>query len=607
MTRKKCFLLLLLSLCQFALGQMDTIHLKHVIISDTQLNRFSKSKTTTTFTDSIVQKNAASLTSLLNYNSTIYFKENGLGMVSSPSFRGTTAQQTAVIWNGININSQLNGQTDFNTIVSNNYNSIVVRAGGGSSIYGSSAIGGSIHLNNSVEFKKQFSNQFFASYGSFNTLNANYKFIASDVKWSSQIVVSRNSSDNDYPYLNTNLKNENGQFYNTSLNAILGYKINPKSHLKFYSQWYDGERNFSGTLAAPSKSKYTDLNFRNLAELMVEHNAFVSTVKAAYLSEKYQYFEDKDQPNFSFGKAETALLKYDLLYRFSQKITFNTLFDYTHTKGFGSDLNENRRGVFSSVFLMKHQLLNQLSYEINFRKEVTNNYESPFLYSIGLHYNATKYYHLKFNYSKNFRIPTFNDLYWQQGGNPDLKPETAHQFELSQEIKLKNTSLSVTGFYNSLTDLISWKPNEMGLWQPINTEKVTAYGLEANLNYKRKLNSNHSIELGTNYSYTISENEQTQKQLIYVPYHKMTASVAYSYKKITFYSNYLFNGQVFTSLDNGYKLKEYTVVNSGIEYDVFKKCTLGFRVQNVFNENYQSVAQRPFPGRNYTLNFNINL
>lgn len=607
MTRKKGFLLLLLMLCQFALGQMDTIHLKHVIISDSQLHRFSKSKTTITFADSIVQKNAASLASLLNYNSTIYFKENGLGMVASPSFRGTTAQQTAVIWNGININSQLNGQTDFNTIVSNNYNSIVVRAGGGSSIYGSSAIGGSIHLNNSVEFKKQLSNHLFASYGSFNTLNANYKFIASDVKWSSQVVISRNSSDNDYPYLNTNLKNENGQFKNTSLNAILGYKFNPKSHLKFYSQWYDGERNFSGTLAAPSKSKYTDLNFRNLAEFMVEHHAFVSSVKAAYLSEKYQYFEDKDQPNFSFGKAESALLKYDLLYRLSQKITFNTLLDYTHTKGFGSDLNENKRGVFSSVFLMKHQLLNQLSYEINFRKEVANNYESPFLYSLGLHYNATKNYHLKFNYSKNFRIPTFNDLYWQQGGNSNLRPETAHQFELSQEIKLKNTSLSVTGFYNSLTDLISWKPNDTGLWQPINTEKVTAYGLETNLNYKRKLNSNHTIELVANYAYTISENEQTQKQLIYVPYHKMTASVAYSYKKITFYSNYLFNGQVFTSLDNVYKLKEYNVVNCGIEYDVSKQCTLGFRMQNAFNENYQSVAQRPFPGRNYTLNFNINL
>lgn len=607
MTGKKGFLLVLMMLCQFALGQMDTIHLKQVILSDAQLHRFSKSKTTTTFTDSIVRKSSSSLTSLLNYNSTIYFKENGLEMVSSPSFRGTTAQQTAVIWNGININSQLNGQTDFNTIVSTNYNSIVVRAGGGSSIYGSSAIGGSIHLNNSVEFKKQLSNQFFVQYGSFNTLNANYTFIASNDQWSSQIAISRNSSDNDYPYLETNLKNENGQFYNTSLNAILGYQFNSKSQLKFYSQWYDGERNFSGTLATPSKSKYTDLNFRNLAELKVEHNAFVSTVKAAYLSENYQYFEDKDQPNFSFGKAETALLKYDLLYRFSKKITFNTLVDYTHTKGFGSDLNENKRGVFSSVFLMKHQLLNQLSYEINFRKEITDNYQSPFLYSLGLHYNVTKNYHLKFNYSKNFRIPTFNDLYWQQGGNPNLRPEDAHQLELNQEVKFHKFLFSITGFYNSLTNLISWKPNDSGLWQPINTDKVKSYGVETHLNYKNKFGVNHSLEIGAIYAYTVSENEFTKKQLIYVPYHKLTTSAAYCFKKLTLYGNYLFNGQVYTSLDNAYKLKEYNVVNCGIEYDATQKTTFGCRMQNAFNENYQSVAQRPFPGRNYTLYIKLNL
>ena len=606
MTRKKGLLLLVLMVCQFTLGQMDTIHLRHIVISDTQLNHFSKTKVITTLTDSIIKRSSPSLTSLLNYNSTIFFKENGLGMVASPSFRGTTAQQTAVIWNGININSQFNGQTDFNTILGSNYNSVVVRPGGGSAIYGSSAIGGSIHLNNLVEFKKETSHHFLVQYGSFNTLNTNYKFLNSTTKWNSQIALSRNSSDNDYPYLDSYLKNENGQYHQTSLNAVLGYKINAQSHLKFYSEWYDGDRNFSGTLVAPSKSKYTDFNFRNLVELRVAHSSFVSTVKAAYLSEKYQYFEDKDSPNFSHGKAETALFKYDSWYHFSNKIIFNSLVDFTHTKGFGSDLNENKRSIFSGVFLMKHQLFSKLGYEINFRKEVTHNYQSPFLYAIGLKYNPTPNYHLKLNYSKNFRIPTFNDLYWQQGGNPNLNPEKASQFELNQEFIRKNTSFSFTGFYNLLTNLISWKPNANGFWQPINTDKVKAYGIEAGVNHKQKLSLNHSLEIVANYAYTVSENQLTKKQLIYVPYHKITASIAYYYKRFTYSMNYLFNGQVFTSLDNLYQLKEYTVVNSGIEYDLFKNYKLGFRVQNVFNENYQSVSYRPFPGRNYTLNLNIN-
>ena len=607
MTLRKLLTLLLLFMCQFILGQIDSIVLNEVNVTDSQLKKFSNSKSILKINDSVIFKSRSSLTSLLNFNSSIYFKENGLGMVSSPSFRGTTAQQTAVIWNGININSQLNGQTDFNTLNSSNYNSITIRAGGGSSIYGSSAIGGSIHLNNDFNFENEFSNNLYLRYGSFNSLNVDYLFKASTKKISSQFSVSRNSSDNDFDYLGTNKKNENGQFYNTSASFNFGYKLNATNFIKFYNQIFDGERHFSGTLAAGSKSKYLDFNTRNLLEYSNFYKNTISNVRLAYLTEKYNYFEDKDLNNFSYGKSETAIAKYDFSYQLNKKINFNTLIDYTQTMGFGSDLKENKRQIVSGIFLMKHQLTDAFLYELNFRNEITSNYKSPVLYAFGTNYKVSKIYTSKFNFSKNFRIPTFNDLYYQPGGNENLKPESAYQLDCIQEITVKNFTISISGFYNKITDMISWKPNDSGLWQPINTNKVKTYGVETHLRYDKQINKNQAIQFVANYGYTISENEMTKKQLIYVPYHKLTSSVAYIYKIITFYSNYLFNGQVFTSFDNKYKLKEYNVVNLGIEYQFLKSCKLGFQVQNLFNENYQNVEQRPLPGRNYTVNFNFNL
>ncbi len=589
------------------MAQHDTFVLKEVVISDLQLKKFSNSKSVIQLNDSVVNKNRLSLTSLLNYNSNIYFKENGLGMVASPSFRGTTAQQTAVIWNGININSQLNGQTDFNTINSFNYNSISIRAGGGSAIYGSSAIGGSIHLNNNLNFEKEFSNNLHLQYGSFNTLNLDYALKASTKKISSQFSISRNSSDNNYKYLNTGRFNENGEFVTTSLNLNFGYKFNSNNFLKYYSQFFDGERHFSGTLAAPSKSKYLDLNSRNLLEFSSYFNKGISNFRVVFLSESYRYFEDKDQPNFSYGKSKTAIVKHDLTYKLTSRISVNSLLDYTTTKGFGSDIAENTRQIFSGVLLMKHQVTNRFLYELNIRKEVTSNYESPILYAFGANYKVSKSYTVKFNFSKNFRIPTFNDLYWNVGGNQNLKPESAMQFDFIQEINFKNVVFSVAGFYNKITDLISWQPNSSGFWQPTNTNKVQTYGFETNLIYEKKISQNHILKLNLNYGYTVSENEITKKQLIYVPYHKFTSNLAYSYKKATLFCNYLFNGFVFTSLDNEYKLKEYSVVNGGFDYQILKFCRLGFQVKNVFNESYQVVAQRPFPGRNYAVNFNFNL
>ena len=357
MTLKKLGYFLMLFWCQFLLAQTDSTYvLKEVIVSDSHLQRFSNSQSVLKLPDSIIRKNQASLTHLLNYNSVIYFKENGFGMVASPSFRGTSAQQTAVIWNGININSQLNGQTDFNTITAKDFNAITVRAGGGSSLYGSSAIGGSIHLLNTLSFEKRFENTLQMGYGSFNTFGTNYKMELSSEKISTQISLSRNSSENDYKYLDTNKKNENGQFHNTSFNLNLGYKINVSNLLKFYNQVFDSERHFSGTLAAPSKSKYQDFNTRSLLEWVATQNVFTSKLKVAYLTEKYKYFENAATSVFNDASAKTFIAKYDFDYKINTDISVNSILEYNQTKGFGSDIGSNTRQIGAGSALLKHQL-----------------------------------------------------------------------------------------------------------------------------------------------------------------------------------------------------------------------------------------------------------
>lgn len=604
MTAKKLLLFCILCLCQTLCAQHDTIvTLKEVLISDSQLKNFTDTKSVQVLNDSVIEKNQASLTSLLNYNSGIYFKENGLGMVSSPSFRGTTAQQTAVIWNGIPINSQFNGQTDFNTISSADFNTITVQSGGNSSIYGSSAIGGSIHLNTDLSFKKAFRNELRFHYGSFNTLGMNYKIRVSDAKFSSQISLSRNSSDNDYPYLGVvNQKNENGQFYNTSLNVTLGYKLDARNFLKVYSQFFESERHFSGTLSSVSKSKYHDLNSRNLLEWDGFYSAFTSKLKIAVLNEKYTYFENATSPLFESARAETFLVKYDLNYKIDSQTDLNAIIDFTKTKGIGSQINGNSRNIGSGALLFKKRFWEALILEVSLRKELTSNYKSPFLYASGLKYLVSQQYQLRLNVSRNFRIPTFNDLYWQGSGNPNLKPESATQIEFGQEFRIKNFTLSATGYHSKIKDLLRWIPAN-GNWSPENVGKVTSYGTEVFMSWKQTSGS-HCFALNSSYSYTISKDAALDKQLIYVPYHKFNTNLAYSFKNFTTNYQFLYNGSVFTSSDNYYFLKKYQVSNLALDYTLGKPklATLGFEVLNLWNQEYQSVAQRPLPGRNYALN-----
>src|SRR5688572_2660398 len=62
--------------------------------------------------DSSIRKNSLSqhLGETLPVEFPIYFRNYGSGMLSSISLRGTSSQHTAVLWNGININSFSLGQ-----------------------------------------------------------------------------------------------------------------------------------------------------------------------------------------------------------------------------------------------------------------------------------------------------------------------------------------------------------------------------------------------------------------------------------------------------------------------------------------------------------------
>ena len=228
---KRVFSLIIQLLCCYSYAQIKPIELNEVTVTDWYLSKNLDIQNTRKLNDSEVKSHAGnSLTSLLNNQSLIFFKENGLGMVSSPSFRGTTAQQTAVIWNGININSALNGQTDFNLLSAKQFNQITVRAGGGSSRYGTGAIGGSIHLSNHLNYKEGFEAELFNQYGSFNTWFNQVQFRLASSKKTLQVQLSRTASDNDYKYVNSPFKNVNEIIKNNAILIILNLS-NFKNHL----------------------------------------------------------------------------------------------------------------------------------------------------------------------------------------------------------------------------------------------------------------------------------------------------------------------------------------------------------------------------------------
>ena len=176
----------------------------------------------------------------------------------------------------------------------------------------------------------------------------------------------------------------------------------------------------------------------------------------AFINEEYKYFPNIQSNNYSFGIAKSLIAKYDLNYEVNRQLILNTVIQNTYTDGEGSNIGNNDRNIFSSAILGKHALTDKFEYEAGLRKEITNNYESPLLFSLGANYQLSQIYQLKVNASKNFRIPTYNDLYWSAAGNPELNPEESLQAQFGNQLQHKNLEAGLTFYYNDLTNMIRW-------------------------------------------------------------------------------------------------------------------------------------------------------
>jgi len=599
---KRIYLIISLVFCATPLlAQLDSIQkLEEVLLVDSKLNDYSEGYQLSKLSDTLIKRNSASLTDVLRLNSTIYFKENGYGMVSSPSFRGTNAAQTAVIWNGININSNLNGQTDFNTISPNAFSDITIRSGGGSSQYGSGAVGGSIHLNNNLLFKKRNTNQLNLGFGSFGTYQGIFKTIQASNRGYFDLGIDFISSENDYDYKGLNQKNENGEFSRFNISANAGLKLK-KGSLSWNSNYFSSDRNFSGSITAPSDDNYKDVTTRNLVSWKTKSNKLNFTLKAAHLFERYRYFPNKENDLFFEGKSNTIIGDYLLEYNVLDNLKISSVLNYTYINSEGSNIGNNNRNTFAAVLLLKHQVNKKLSYGLNFRQEFLNDFDNPFLFAFDVKYDVKKWYSLKINTSKNYRVPTFNDLFWDAGGNEYLNPETSYQAEIGNEFGWKNIQLGLNVFYITSEDLIKWQPSDSGLWMPVNISETENYGAEFFTEYSKNIKE-HQLSVSVNYAYTSAIDKEKNKQLIYVPYHKITGLLSYNFRNISAYYQLLFNGEVFTTTDNLGILDAYSISNFGMDYSFNKKTfpiKIGIKINNILNTYYENVAYRPMPNRNF--------
>ncbi|MEO5572410.1 MAG: TonB-dependent receptor plug domain-containing protein, partial [Bacteroidia bacterium] len=181
----------------------DTLQLHEVEISGSREKLFSAGGKITEI-DSVTKMNyiTSTLSELLSENSTAFIKTYGSGGIATIAFRGTEARHTSVLWNGFNINSPTLGLCDLALVPVNFSDKTTIIHGIASSLYGTSAIGGIIDLQNIPDFFSGVKLNYTGSIGSFSSTDHVVKVDAGIKNFLSATHFFYEQSKNDFPFIN---------------------------------------------------------------------------------------------------------------------------------------------------------------------------------------------------------------------------------------------------------------------------------------------------------------------------------------------------------------------------------------------------------------------
>ena len=619
-------------------AQIDSIQqLKEVVVTDIKLRDDSKTISVLKLSDSLTQFSSSNLKSVLNDFANIYTNENGPGGVSSVFLRGTNSNHTQVVWNGIPINSKFLGQSDLNLVNASNFDDISIRYGGGGIEYGSGAIGGTIHLNSNLDFKKSQQIKLQTSYGSFDTWSHQLKLKKSGAKFSSALSVNRSSSLNDYSIKEIDYENVDGDFNNTAVEVNLGYLIDKKHSLKLFSSFFDSHRKFSDSEVGMVQTSYDNLNSRNLLQHLFTNKRYVSTTSLANLYDEYQFYTNfNNETPLNDTNSRTFVFKNESSFSFSSDLQLKLIAEHNIVDAQGDGVGAADYNNSSLSLLLNHQF-NKLFYNFKLRQEVydfdslsfskafnktkneifdffgnneVNN--NPFLYAFGLHYNPIKKLNFYTNASSNFRIPTLNERFWIGAGNPDILPENSQQYDFSAQLKGKLTDFKITYYKINSKNLIVWLPGPSSSTIPINISSSKIYGLSFYLATLIATQNKHvDYKLSVMYDYNKTENLATGNEFIYRPKHSFNSNFEVKSKLINFQYVINYRGSVFTTNTNTESLDGYVLhhINLSKQLCLFNKHSLqtNLRVNNLLNTLYYPSESYPGYGVNYNLSIQISI
>lgn len=458
--------------------------------------------------DIIERRAASNLGDLLRNEAGIRIN-NDAQLGSSLSLQGISGENVKILVDGVAVEGRMNGSIDLSQLNLNNCSQVEIIEGPMSVIYGSNALAGVVNIitkkNNLPLYLR---------------INAMHESIGI---WNTDGVISI-KKQNHHIALEGG-RNFFGGFSDPDTSRSQQWKPKRQWFTSIRHSW-NHNKSFStetkietfnekllnkGALLAPYYETAFDNTFttqrltvRNLTSLAIatDHQFQLQSAYQHYQRDKITRFKDLTTLNETIttnpSDHDTSIfnnlsIRGTLFINTTEKTNrtkIQTGFDLNKEWGEGKRMKDNNQDIadYALFATAKIPLFNQIEVQPGLRWAYNSRYNAPLVWSLNTRLSITKGYTLRVSYATGFRAPSLKELYLyfvdvnhNIQGNENLKAEKSKNINLSvqtdQMILNKPSTVTITGFYNDMRQVITLAELEPVTYTYINLDKfITAGG-----------------------------------------------------------------------------------------------------------------------------------
>lgn len=239
----------------------------------------------------------------------------------------------------------------------------------------------------------------------------------------------------------------------------------------------------------------------------------------------------------------------------------------------------------------------------------------------------------------NFRMPTFNDLYYKEMTTSVLRPEKATQYNLGlqydwhaptpashvasdasagQAPAIETLHFQADAYYNDVKDkIVAYPGGQQFRWTMKNFGRVHITGIDAEAYIRARYADLHAgLRLQYTYQKAIDVTDEHRAnyrhQIPYVPWHSGSIILDAEWKGITLSYSFIYTGERYNQQENiqrNYMQPWYTS-DLSLSYQWFMKRTemrATLECNNLLSQDYDVILNYPMPKRNFALSFQVSM